>query len=77
MGTAILLIIFIGVPLWFFWAVLSPIWYRQKRWVVWYSPHDIFLRSTGTFQADWSEPMTYYMAKKYADMFNGTVYRVR
>lgn len=76
MGTAILLIIFIGVPLWFFWAVLSPIWYGQKRWVVWYPP-ELGLLTTAYFPAEFTVPLTYYTAKDYADMFNGTVYRVR
>lgn len=74
--TIYLLVIYIGVPSWFLWVLLSPMWYGQKRWVLWYPP-DKSLRTLGTFQAGWSVPLTYYTAKKYAARFNGTVYRVR
>jgi len=76
MLTIFLMVIFIGGPSWFFWIMFSPLWYGQKRWVVWYPP-DECLRITGTFRADWSVPLTHYTAKNYANIFGGTVYRIR
>ncbi len=76
MTTLILIIIFIGGPSWFFWTILSPLWYGQKRWVVRYPPEDC-LRITGEYRADWSRPFTHYQAKNYAAIFNGEIYRVR
>ena len=70
-----LLVIFIGGLSWFLWIVLSPLWYGQKRWVVWYSPK--LVTTTGYFSAEFTVPLTYYAAKDYAEIFNGTVYRVR
>ena len=65
----------LGTVLWTIGRIIADaVWFGQDRWEVWYPPTQV---GNHRMEAMWSGRSSYWRCKNYAEIFGGTVYRVR